>query len=198
MPSPPRFAGRTVGRMLPDQSTGTTQVVHQEIDGAVRVLPNQVSAIGDTRDLLTSRRVPASAFGDVDSSAQVGAAHADNVATAGRGLENASGRLRDIITKVRGTGDALGEFDRKQSGKQQEQAQMLAQATQQRVPPPTVELPNLNRFRVQPGEKHVVPEDSDIVWDNGWRVPPDSGPGTHRMQDGTEIKKVKPEDFPAW
>jgi hypothetical protein len=187
--------------MLPDQSTGdgVTQVHHDDIDGAVHVLPNQVSAIGDTRQLLTSRQVPATAFGDVDSSAQVGATHAGNVTDTDRGLDNASGRLDDIIREVRGTGDALREFDKKQSGKQQEQAQMLAQATSDpSLSRPTVELPNGTTFRVKPGEKHIVPEDSDIVWENGWRVGPDSGPGRHTMPDGTEIRKVPIEEMPAW
>jgi hypothetical protein len=188
--------------MLPDQSVGTTQVVHAEIAGAVRVLPNQVSAIGDTRDLLTARNVPASAFGDVDSSAQVGAAHADNVATAGRGLENASGRLTDIINKVHGTGEAVGEFDQRQAKSQQEQNLMLAQVVpdRQRQAPtgPTVTLPNGTVFQPKPGETHIVPLGTDIQLNDGSRMTPNNQGAHWERSDDTHVKRVPVDELPMW
>jgi len=184
-------------------STGdqTVQVVHDEIDNAVRVLPDQVSALGDTRKLLTSRQVPAGAFGDVDASAQVGETHAGNVARTDRGLGDSSSRLDEIIGKVRGTGASLREFDDKQSGNQQQQAQVLAQVTDTRrqpLPGPVVTLPNGKTFEVKPGDKHIVPDRSDVELTDGTHIGPNSGRARWQRSDGADIRKVPEEEIPAW
>jgi hypothetical protein len=92
-------------------ATDGFQVVHDALDGAARALPNQVSALGDTRQFLLSRQVPASAFANVDASAAAGAVHSRTVDDNARRLAEAGQRLDKIIADVRATTNTVRRWD---------------------------------------------------------------------------------------
>jgi hypothetical protein len=101
------------------------QVQHDSLDSAARSLPEQVSALGDTRQTLTSREVPASAFANVDASAEAGAAHARTVSENASKLAEAGERLDKMIGDIRATTaevrawDGDTATDQTQQGKEQ-------------------------------------------------------------------------------
>jgi hypothetical protein len=106
------------------------QVVHEALDGAARALPNQVSALGDTRDFLLSRQVPASAFANVDASAEASAVHSRTVQENAQQLEKSAKRLEKIIGDVRGTNDTTQEWDENQSKQQNQEGAERIQLAQ--------------------------------------------------------------------
>src|SRR5262245_7866416 len=115
--------------MAVEQSNGQFQVEHDSLRQATKVLPDNVSALGDTRGTLLSRTVPASAFGDVDASAQAGQVHAETVQNKADQLTKSADRLDDIIQNIGKTTDQTAQMDDRQAKKQDEQNVQLAQAT---------------------------------------------------------------------
>jgi hypothetical protein len=101
------------------------QVQFDAVDAATRTLPDQVAALGQTRQTLTARPVPAEWLGRVDGSQTAAAGHARNVAESARQLEAAAGRLDGIIGGMRATSTGTRGFDDANTRKQQEQNQQL-------------------------------------------------------------------------
>src|SRR5262245_25367054 len=104
------------------------QVTHDSLHQATKVLPDNVSALGDTRGTLLSRTVPASAFGEVEASPQAGEAHTQTVQNKADQLTKSQDRLDDIIQNIGQTTDRTAQLDDKQARDQREQATKLAQA----------------------------------------------------------------------
>jgi hypothetical protein len=115
-------AGSTAGQRI--------QVQFDALDAATKALPDQVTALGETRRNLTARAVPAEWLGRVAGSQAAAAGHAGNIAESARQLAAAAGRLDEIIGGIRATGTGTRSFDEANSRKQQEQHQQLAQATE--------------------------------------------------------------------
>lgn len=107
----------------------SVRVTHESLHHATKVLPDNVSALGDTRQTLLSRSVPASAFGDVDASAQAGKAHVDTVTAKADQLTKSQGRLDGIIHNIGRTTDQTAQLDERQARRQNEQNVQLAQAS---------------------------------------------------------------------
>lgn len=107
------------------------QVTHESLHQATNVLPDNVSALGDTKETLLSRQVPASAFGDVEFSAQAGQTHAETVKAKADQLAKSQGRLDKIIEGIGNTTDQNAEMDERQARDQREQNAQLAQTGEQ-------------------------------------------------------------------
>jgi hypothetical protein len=114
--------------MATEQGAGQFQVTHDSLRQATNILPDNVNALGDTRQTLTSRSVPASAFGEVDASAQAGQVHADTVTAKADQLTKSQGRLDGIIQNIGKTTDQTGQMDDQHARRQDEQNVQLAQA----------------------------------------------------------------------
>ncbi|HEU5470458.1 MAG TPA: hypothetical protein VFV67_07380 [Actinophytocola sp.] len=97
---------------------GGFQVVQEELHGAVRELPNQAKVLDDTRQALVARQVPASAFANVDASAQAGAAHARTVEDNARALAASRAELDRIISEMRGTAATVRDWDKAKADQQ--------------------------------------------------------------------------------
>ncbi|MBE1485523.1 hypothetical protein [Plantactinospora soyae] len=103
------------------------QVQFDAVDAAARALPNQVAALGQTRQTLTARSVPAEWLGQVPGSQTAATGHAGNIAESVRQLTAAGGRLDNIIGGMQATSTGTRAFDDAKTKKQQEQNQQLAQ-----------------------------------------------------------------------
>lgn len=131
------------------------QVEHEALDGAARALPNQVDALGDTRLTLLSREVPASAFANVDASAEASAVHSRTVQENAQDLEKSAKRLEKIIGDIRGTNGTVQEWDKEKAARQAKEGAAelrLAQArqTDTAAPPATIaDRDAANRDRVR-------------------------------------------------
>lgn len=108
-------------------ATDEFRVTHESLHQATNVLPDNVSALGDTRQTLLSRQVPASAFGDVDFSAQAGQIHAGTVQKNAGELEKSQGRLDTIIQGIGRTTDQAAQMDERQARGQRERNTELTQ-----------------------------------------------------------------------
>jgi hypothetical protein len=108
-------------------STGF-QVQHDMLDTAAGTqVPDQVSALGDTRQALLARKVDPAAFGEVEFSAQAGQLHHDNIDRNASELERSQGRLTKIGQGIRDTTARVRGMDDRQARDQREQNTQLTQ-----------------------------------------------------------------------
>ncbi|MFC6018592.1 hypothetical protein ACFP2T_20575 [Plantactinospora solaniradicis] len=105
------------------------QVQFDALDAATKALPDQVTALGETRQTLTARSVPAESLGRVPGSQTAATSHASNVAESARQLATAATQLDGIIGGMRATSTGTRGYDDANSKKQQEQNEKLAQTT---------------------------------------------------------------------
>jgi hypothetical protein len=115
---------------VPPESTGAgqpTEVTHETLRSAASdTLPEQRSALGNTKQTVTSREVPATAFSELGADASAG--HNRNIGQIANRLTGAEDRYAAVIQGIGDTTRKFGAFDDEQAGRQQQEGVQLARA----------------------------------------------------------------------
>jgi hypothetical protein len=133
------------------------EVTHETLQTAARdSLPEQKNALGSTRDTVTARTVPSSAFSELGAEASAG--HNRNIGQIVKQMTEADQRYAGVIQGVGNTTGQFRDLDEAQAGKQREQNVQLAQV-QRRQPV------SQNGWPVNPGHGYRTVPGSSVRLD---------------------------------
>jgi D-alanyl-D-alanine carboxypeptidase len=116
---------------IPPESAGSpVEVTHETLQSAATTtLPEQKTALGNTRQTVTSREVPSSAFSELGAEASAG--HNRNIGQIADRMTGADKQYAAVIQGIGDTTKKVQDFDEEQARRQQEQNVQLAAAKQQ-------------------------------------------------------------------
>src|SRR6476469_1091822 len=115
----------------PDSAGSPIEVTHESLHAAATdTLPEQRTQLGNTRQTVTSRQVPAEAFSELGEEASAG--HNRNIKAITARLTTAEDRYAAVIQGIGDTTRKFQDFDEDQAARQKEQNVQLAAAKKQK------------------------------------------------------------------
>jgi hypothetical protein len=142
---------------LPPESAGSpVEVTHETLQSAAaNTLPEQKSALGNTKQTVTSREVPAAAFSELGAEASAG--HNRNIGQIADKMTGADKQYAAVIQGIGDTTKKFQDFDEEQARRQQGQQQDLELVAGKKKAQPLSE----NGWPIKPALKtHAVPGSS--------------------------------------